>query len=96
MNTGGPTSSSKFLSGSETKSVRLGWSCKSGPPGKLGNVPANAFQFEIDQLRNVSARLDVLADEHPIVGEEIVSISGNILSNAVLLEVLLATRMRPS
>jgi len=54
---------------------------------------AHAFQFEIEQLRNVSLRLDSLADEHPIVEKELISISGNIRSSAVLLEVLLATRM---
>lgn len=58
-------------------------------------MPAKAFQFEIDQLRNVSSRLDSLAQEHPVVEQELISISGNILSNAVLLEVLLATRMGP-
>ena len=56
-------------------------------------MPAHAFQFEIEQLKEVSARLDSLADEHPIVEKELISISGNIRSNAVLLEVLLATRI---
>lgn len=66
-----------------------------GPPGKLGNMQSHAFQFEIEQLRNVSLRLDSLADDHPIVEKELISISGNIRSNAVLLEVLLATRIKP-
>jgi hypothetical protein len=57
-------------------------------------MPANAFQYEIDQLKGVSARLGSLADEHPLVEEELMSISGNILSSAVLLEVLLATRIK--
>jgi uncharacterized protein YdcH (DUF465 family) len=55
-----------------------------------------ALQYEIDQLKRVSARLDSLANEHPIVENEIANISGNILSNAVLLEVLLAIRIRPA
>jgi hypothetical protein len=58
-------------------------------------MPANVFQFEIEQLRNVSTRLNSLAQDHPVVEQELISISGNILSNAVLLEVLLATRFGP-
>lgn len=50
------------------------------------------LQYEIDQLKGVSDRLDSLADQHPIMEQEIMTISGNILSNAVLLEVLLAMR----
>jgi hypothetical protein len=57
-------------------------------------MPATAFQYEIDQLKEVSTRLDLLADQHPIVEQEIISISGHVLSNAVLLEVLLATKIR--
>lgn len=59
-------------------------------------MPAKALQFEIDQLKGVSTRLDSLADQHPTVDHEIMSISGNVLSSAVLLEVLLATRMGPA
>lgn len=59
-------------------------------------MPAKALQFEIDQLKGVSTRLDSLADQHPTVEHEIMSISGNVLSSAVLLEVLLATRMGPA
>jgi hypothetical protein len=58
-------------------------------------MPANSFQFEIGLLRDVSTRLDLLAQEHPVVEQELISISGSVLSNAVLLEVLLATRIRP-
>jgi uncharacterized protein YdcH (DUF465 family) len=59
-------------------------------------MPAKALQFEIDQLKGVSARLDSLADQHPTVEHQIISISGNVLSSAVLLEVLLATKMGPA
>lgn len=55
----------------------------------------NALQYEIDQLKGVSVRLDSLAGEHSIVEDEIMSISGNVRSNAVLLELLLALRIRP-
>ena len=56
-------------------------------------MPAKAIQYEIDQLKGVSTRLDSLAGQHPTMENEIVSIAGNVLSNAVFLEVLLATRM---
>jgi hypothetical protein len=59
-------------------------------------MPAKSIQYEIEQLEAVSARLDSLADQHPIVEQEIMGISGNILRNAVLLEVLLATRIKPA
>jgi hypothetical protein len=59
-------------------------------------MPAKAIQYEIDQLKAVSTRLESLADQHPIMEQEIISISGSILRNAVLLEVLLATRIRPA
>jgi len=59
-------------------------------------MPVKAIQYEIDQLKAVSTRLDSLADQHPIMEREIMGISGNILRNAVLLEVLLTTRIKPA
>ncbi|HEV3039645.1 MAG TPA: hypothetical protein VHA33_17880 [Candidatus Angelobacter sp.] len=59
-------------------------------------MPASTLQYEIDQLKGVSVRLDSVASEHPSMEEEIMSISGNVRSNAVLLEVLLALRIRPA
>ena len=59
-------------------------------------MPAKALQHEIDQLKGVSTRLDSLADQHPTMEQEIMSISGSIRSNAVLLEVLLALRIKPA
>ena len=56
-------------------------------------MPAQAIQYEIDQLKGVSTRLDSLAGQHPVMENEIIGIAGNVLSSAVLLEVLLATRM---
>jgi hypothetical protein len=63
---------------------------------KAGTMPASTLQYEIDQLKGVSVRLDSVASEHPSMEEEIMSISGNVRSNAVLLEVLLALRIRPA
>ncbi len=59
-------------------------------------MPAKALQYEIDQLKSVSSRLDSLANQHPIAEDEIIRISENILSNAVLLEVLLTIRIEPA
>jgi hypothetical protein len=56
----------------------------------------NALQIEIDQLNGVSDRLDLLAGQHPVVETEIMSISGSVRSSAVLLELLLALRIRPA
>ena len=55
-----------------------------------------ALQYEIDQLKGVSDRLDSMADQHPSMEQEIMTIAGNVLSNAVLLEVLLAMRPGPA
>jgi hypothetical protein len=57
-------------------------------------MPAKALQYEIDQLKSVSDRLDLLANEHPAAELEIMHISGNVRTSAVLLEVLLAIRIK--
>jgi hypothetical protein len=59
-------------------------------------MPQNALQYEIDQLKGISTRLDSLAGQHPAMEGEIMSISGNVRSSAVLLEVLLAIRTGPA
>ena len=48
---------------------------------------------EVQQLHNVSDRLDSLAEQHPLVSEALVSISGSVRNTATLLEVLVATKM---
>jgi hypothetical protein len=50
---------------------------------------------EVQQLHNVSDRLDSLAEQHPLVSEALVSISGSVRNTATLLEVLVATKMAP-
>jgi hypothetical protein len=57
-------------------------------------MQAKALQYEIDQLKEVSVHLDSLANQHPTAEQEIMSISKNVLSSAVLLEVLLALRIK--
>ena len=50
---------------------------------------------KFDQLYNVSDRLDLLAEEHPLVSEALITISGSVRNTATLLEVLVATKMPP-
>jgi hypothetical protein len=56
-------------------------------------MPSNAILHEATQLYNVSDRLDVLAEEHPLVSEALMTISGSVRNTATLLEVLVATKM---
>lgn len=58
-------------------------------------MPSNPILREVQQLYNVSDRLDLLADEHPIVSEALITISGSVRNTATLLEVIVATRMGP-
>jgi hypothetical protein len=56
---------------------------------------STAILHEVKQLYSVSDRLDLLAEEHPVVSEALVSISGSVRNTATLLEVLVATKMGP-
>jgi len=56
---------------------------------------ANAILQEVQQLYNVSDRLDSLAEQHPLVSEALITISGSVRNTATLLEVLVATKMAP-
>ena len=53
----------------------------------------NAILNEVRQLYNVSDRLDLLAGQHPLVSEALITISGSVRNTATLLEVLVATKM---
>jgi hypothetical protein len=48
---------------------------------------------EVQQLYNVSDRLDSLSEEHPLVSEALIGISGSVRNTATLLEVLVATKV---
>ena len=50
---------------------------------------------EVQQLYNVSDRLDSLSEQHPAVAEALVSISVSVRNTATLLEVLVATKLPP-
>ena len=54
---------------------------------------STAILHEVQQLYNVSDRLDLLAEEHPLVSEALITISGSVRNTATLLEVLVATKM---
>jgi hypothetical protein len=54
---------------------------------------STAILQEAQKLHNVSDRLDSLAEQHPIVSEALITISGNVRGTATLLELLVATKM---
>ncbi len=55
----------------------------------------SAILDEAQQLYNVSDRLDLLADQHPLVSDSLIAISGSVRNTATLLEVLFATKIAP-
>jgi hypothetical protein len=55
----------------------------------------NAILHEVQQLYNVSDRLDTLAEQHPLVSEALITISGSVRNTATWLEVLVATKIAP-
>ena len=56
-------------------------------------MPFEAILDEVDQLRNVSTRLEGLADKHPPVSEALLTIAGNVRSTATILAVVVATKL---
>jgi hypothetical protein len=58
-------------------------------------MPSISILREVQQLYNVSDRLDSLAEQHPLVSEALVTISGSVRNTATLLEVLVVTKMAP-
>jgi hypothetical protein len=58
-------------------------------------MPPSAILHEIQQLHSVSDRLDSLAEQHPLVSEALLKISGSVRNTATLLEVLIATKIAP-
>jgi hypothetical protein len=58
----------------------------------------SAILQEVQQLYNVSDRLDLLAEQHSLhslVSEALITISGSVRNTAALLEVVVATKMGP-
>jgi hypothetical protein len=54
-----------------------------------------AILHEVKQLYNVSDRLDSLAEQHPVVSQALITISGSVRNTATLLEVQVATKIGP-
>jgi len=46
-------------------------------------MPFQAILREVDQLHNVSTRLEALADQHPLVSEPLMTIAGNVRLEAL-------------
>ena len=55
-------------------------------------MSAEALQCEIERLTEVCEQLDALANQHPSVGDVLLSIAGSVRNSATLLELLLATK----
>jgi hypothetical protein len=55
-----------------------------------------AILHEVQQLYNVSDRLDLLAEQHPIASEALLTISGSVRNTATVLEVLVAMKIAPT
>jgi hypothetical protein len=55
----------------------------------------NAILHEVQQLYNVSDRLDSMAEQHPLVSQALIIISGSVRNTATLLEVLIAMKITP-
>jgi hypothetical protein len=58
-------------------------------------MDSNAILHEVQQLHNVSDRLDLLSEEHPLASEALITISGSVRNTATLLEVLVAMKIAP-
>jgi hypothetical protein len=58
-------------------------------------MDSNTILHEVQQLYNVSDRFDLLSEEHPLVSEALITISGSVRNTATLSEVLVATKIAP-
>jgi hypothetical protein len=56
-------------------------------------MPSSAVLYEIQNLYGVSDRLESLSEQHPLVSEALLSISGSVRKTATLLEVLVENKM---
>ena len=56
-------------------------------------MPSKALLHEAQQLKDVSGRLELLADQHPSVTDAILAICRAVRTNATMIEVLVATKL---
>ena len=52
----------------------------------------DAILHEVDQLHNVSTRLEGLADQHPPISEALLTIAGSVRDTATVLAVLVMAK----
>jgi hypothetical protein len=55
-------------------------------------MPFQAILREVDDLQNVSTRLEALAERHPPMSEPLMTIAGNVRNIATVLAVLVAAK----
>ena len=55
----------------------------------------SAILHEVQQLYNVSDRLNSLTEQYPLVSEALLTISGSVRNTATVLEVLVAMKIAP-
>jgi hypothetical protein len=55
-------------------------------------MPFQAILREVDQLQNVSTRLEALAERYPPLSEPLTTIAVSVRNTATLLEVLVAAK----
>jgi hypothetical protein len=56
-------------------------------------MPSTAILYEIQKLYDLSDRLESLSEQHPLVSEALLTISGSVRNTATVLEVLVETKM---
>ena len=56
-------------------------------------MDSNAILHEVKQLYGASDRLDSLSEQHPLVSEALITISGSVRNTATLLEARVATKV---
>jgi hypothetical protein len=55
-------------------------------------MPFEAILREVDQLHNVSTRLEGLAEQHPPISRALMTIAGSVRNTATVLSVLVVTK----
>ena len=55
-------------------------------------MPFEAILREVEQLHQVSTRLEGLAEQHPPVSVELITIAGTVRNASAILELLVATQ----
>jgi hypothetical protein len=55
-------------------------------------MPFDAILREVDQLHNVSTRLEGLADQHPPISDALLTIAGSVRDTATVLAVLVVAK----